>query len=288
MLAIIAVAIIAALAWRYQEVLAQQIYWYSQVRGHVLATAQETALRPKAEFKECTDCPIMIVVSGGTFMMGSLTSEKDRNKDEGPQHEVTIARSFAVSKFEVTFDQWEACIQYGGCTRAGSPFGGGKQPTINITWDDAKGYVNWLLRLTGQPYRLLTEAEWEYAARAGSVGSYSFEGDTSLLDEYAWYRGNSGSRSHPVGEKKPNVFGLYDMHGNVSEWVEDCYHENYSGEPPTDGSAWTTGDCGRRMMRGGPWNGDPRYLRSANRNWSTSDLRRTDLGFRVGRTLLPP
>ena len=127
----------------------------------------------------------------------------------------------------------------------------------------------------------------EYAARAGTTSPYSFEGDDSALGEYAWYKNNSGNRAHPVGEKKPNAFGLYDVHGNVFEWVEDCYHESYD-RAPTDESAWTSGNCSIRLLRGGSWNADPRYLRSANRNWGSSDYRSGSLGFRVGRTLVPP
>jgi formylglycine-generating enzyme required for sulfatase activity len=144
--------------------------------------------------------------------------------------------------------------------------------------------VKWLSKLTGKRYRLLTEAEWEYAARAASVGPYSFEGDESTLDDYAWYSKNSDKQSHPVGQKKPNGFGLYDMHGNVWEWVEDCYHKNYEGAP-SDGSAWTTGDCNSRVVRGGSYHKDPRSLRSANRGWLSSPSR-GDIGFRVGRTIM--
>ena len=249
-------------------------------------------LKPGETFSECvkTDgdyskyCPQMVVVPAGKFTMGSPATEQYRTEDEGPQHEVTIVHHFAVSKFEVTFDQWDACIQYGGCARASSPFGAGKQPTINVSWDEAMEYVKWLSALTRQHYRLLSEAEWEYAARAGSTGPYSFEGNASVLGGYAWYNENSDSKAHPVGEKKPNAFGLYDMHGNVSEWVEDCYHESYDGAP-MDGSAWTTGDCPSRVIRGGSWIELPQALRSAGRNWNDSDIRVSGLGFRVGRTL---
>jgi formylglycine-generating enzyme required for sulfatase activity len=144
--------------------------------------------------------------------------------------------------------------------------------------------VKWLSGLTGQQYRLLSEAEWEYAARARTTGPYSFEDDESVLGEYAWYGKNSGNRTHPVGEKKPNGFGLYDMHGNVWEWVEDCYHDSYQ-EAPSDGSAWIAGACGERVVRGGAWGGNPRDLRSAVRGGNTPGNRTNVLGFRVGRTL---
>jgi formylglycine-generating enzyme required for sulfatase activity len=294
--ALATVIVLGLLAYWNDQALKELYHWFTHVRGSVLTAQTERTLNPGETFSECakTDgdyskyCPQMVVLPAGKFTMGSPATEKDRDENnEGPQHEVTIARSFAVSKFEVTFDQWETCIQYGGCTRVGSPFGGGKQPAINISWDDAQEYVNWLSRLTGQRYRLLSDAEWEYAARAGSTGPYSFEGDASVLGEYAWYRENSGLSTHPVGEKKSNAFGLYDVHGNVFEWVEDCHHEGYDGAL-TDGSAWTTGDCVFRVVRGGSWGNDPRDLRSAKRHGATAGVKVDALGFRLGRTLLPP
>src|SRR6266540_4782835 len=293
--ALATVIVLGVLAYWNDQALKGLYHWFAHVRGSVLTAQAERMLKPGETFSECvkTDgdyskyCPQMVVVPAGKFTMGSSATEKDRYDDEGPQQEVTIARPFAVSKFELTFDQWDTCVQYGGCTRLGSPFGDGKQPAINMSWDDAQEYVKWLSGLTGQSYRLLTEAEWEYAARAGSAGPYSFEGDASVLGEYAWYSENSGSRTHPVGEKRPNAFGLYDMHGNVWEWVEDCYHDRYNGAP-TDGAAWTEGDCSRRVVRGGSWFGNPRYLRSAGRLRVATAYRLNYLGFRVGRTLVVP
>jgi formylglycine-generating enzyme required for sulfatase activity len=290
-----AVIVLGFAAYWNEQALKGYYYWFTNVRSYVLTAKAERMLKPGETFSECvkTDgdyskyCPEMVVIPAGKFRMGSPTTEKGRNRDEGPQHEVTIARPFAVSKFEVTVDQWDTCVQYGGCTRVGdsfaggklpaTPFGGGKQPAINISWDDAKEYVKWLSWLTGQHYRLLSEAEWEYAARAGSTGPYSFEGDASVLGEYAWYFENSSLKTHPVGEKKPNAFGLYDVHGNVSEWVEDCYRRSYASSP------W---DCSRRVARGGSWLHGPQDLRSAYRH-GTLGNRVTNLGFRVGRTLTP-
>jgi formylglycine-generating enzyme required for sulfatase activity len=123
---------------------------------------------------------------------------------------------------------------------------------IDVNWDNARSYVAWLSRMTGKPYRLLSEAEYEYAARAGTTTTYSFGDDSAMLGDYAWFLDNSGHRAHPVGEKKPNAFGLYDMHGNVEQWVEDCWHESYYGAP-REGSAWTSGDCTVRVVRGGTW-----------------------------------
>jgi formylglycine-generating enzyme required for sulfatase activity len=286
--------VLGFVAYWNDQVLKRLYHWFAHVRGSVLTAQYERMLKPGDTFSECvkTDgdyskyCPEMVVVPAGKFKMGSPATEEGRDNNEGPQHEVTLTRPFAVSKFEVTFDQWEACIQYGGCARAGSAFGSGKQPTINISWYDAQEYLKWLSSLTGQPYRLLTEAEWEYAARSGSTGPYSFEGDASALSEYAWYSDNSGGKTHSVGEKKPNAFGLYDMHGNIWEWVEDCYHGSYDGAP-IDGSTWSTSDCNLRVGRSGSWISSPRGLRSADRLWVATDARFNYLGFRVGRTLTP-
>jgi formylglycine-generating enzyme required for sulfatase activity len=291
--ALAAVIVLGSAAYWNEPWLRRNYHWIAHVRNHAITAQAERMLKPGEQFRECakTDgdyskyCPEMVVVPSGKFKMGSPPTEKCRKTNEGPEHEVTIASHFAVSKFEVTVDQWETCIKYGDCTRVRSPFGGDKQPQINVSWYDAQEYVNWLSRLTGQQYRLLSEAEWEYAARAGTTSPYSFEGE-SALGEYAWYSENSKKQTHPIGEKKPNVFGLYDMHGNVWEWVEDCYHENYN-EAPADGKAWTAGDCDSRAVRGGGWNYDPGYLRSASRTNSTSDDRNYDVGFRVGRTLTP-
>jgi formylglycine-generating enzyme required for sulfatase activity len=290
-----AVIVLGVIAYWNDQELKGLYRWFAHVRGYVLTVQAERMLKPGDTFSECvkTDgdyskyCPQMVVVSAGKFMMGSPAAEMDRQRDEGPQHEVTIARPFAVSKFEATSDQWETCIQYGGCTRDRSPFGGGKQPVIFVTWDKAQEYVKWLSGFIGKRYRLLTEAEWEYAARAGSTDPYSFEGDASVLGEYAWYSKNSGDKTHPVGEKKPNAFGLYDVHGNVMEWVEDCYHKTYDGAP-TDGSAWTTGDCANRILRGGAWKYSFQVLRSAHRSGLSPEYKGANVGFRVGRTLIAP
>ena len=192
--ALATVIVLGVLAYWNDQALKGLYHWFAHVRGSVLTAQAERMLKPGETFSECvkTDgdyskyCPQMVVVPAGKFLMGSPATEKDRYDDEGPQHEVTIARPFAVSKFELTFDHWDACIQYGGCTRVASPYGGGKQPAINMSWDDAQEYLKWLSRLTGHEYRLLSEAEWEYAARAGTTSPYSFEGDESALGEYAW------------------------------------------------------------------------------------------------------
>ena len=158
---------------------------------------------------------------------------------------------------------------------------------INVSWDDAQRYVAWLSRVTGQPYRLLSEAEWEYAARAGTTTAYSWGDEIGKGNANCDGCGSQGDEGQPapVGSFKPNAFALYDMGGNVGQWVQDCWHENYDGAP-TDGSAWTSGDCLGRVYRGGSWVDAPKSLRSASRDWNNSAIfRYYDLGFRVGRTL---
>jgi formylglycine-generating enzyme required for sulfatase activity len=231
----------------------------------------------------------MVVVPAGSFTMGSPASEAGRTNDEGPHRTVTIRQPFALGKFEVTFAEWEACVAHGGCPGNRSPgdggWGKGQQPVINVSWDDAKQYVAWLSKKTGKSYRLLTEAEWEYAARAGGGGRWTFGDDEWRLVEYGWYSANSGIATQPVGGKAANAFGLHDMHGNVWEWVEDCWHDSYNGAP-SDGAAWTTActDGSRRVLRGGSWELSPQNLRSALRFWNSTDFRDFNLGFRVGRT----
>jgi formylglycine-generating enzyme required for sulfatase activity len=245
-----------------------------------LTVAQERALKPGDTFKECNACPEMAVVPAGAFIMGSSPEDQDREPDEGPQHRVTIARPFAVGRFEVTFEEWDACAAAGGCRHRPKEDGPSRarRPVANVSWDDVTGdYLPWLNRQTGKVYRLLTEAEWEYAARAGATTRYAF-GDAIAKGQALF----SANRTVAVGSFQPNAFGLYDMHGNVSEWVQDCWNENYNGAP-SDGSAWLTGDCGRRVLRGGSWFVIPRALRVANRLKSASGSR-DSWGFRVGRT----
>ena len=273
-----------------QAFLRQQYQWRIVMKPSILTAEQEKekAAKPRSDFKECANgCPTMIVVPAGKFTMGSPMSDKDRNNDEGPQREVTIGQPFAVGKTAVTFAEWDTCVAAGACPKAeDSGWGRDDRPLTNVSWDEAKIYSAWLAKQTGKPYRLLTEAEWEYAARAGNPGRYSFGDDETQLDEYAWFSKNSDGKTQPVGTKKPNAFGLYDMHGNVWQWVEDCYEESYSGAP-TDGSAVTSTACGRRVLRGGSWSGEPDHLRSSNRNGFITLFRVGNVGFRVGRTLNP-
>jgi formylglycine-generating enzyme required for sulfatase activity len=262
---------------------------------NVLSTGAERSLKPKQEFQECSRCPVMVVVPAGEFMMGLPATEKGREERESPQHKVTIAKPFTVSKFEVTFDDWGACVELGGCENylpVDSGWGRGNRPLIYVNWEDAKEYVAWLSTLTGKSYRLLSEAEYEYAVRAGTQTAFPWGDDIKLNGTAMTNCGSCGSRwdgkqTAPVGSFAANGFGLYDMVGNVWEWTEDCYTFSYNGAP-ADGSAWISGDCSSRILRGGSWFDVPQDLGSALRVGHVAVGRYSNLGFRVGRTLATP
>jgi formylglycine-generating enzyme required for sulfatase activity/TPR repeat protein len=277
--------IVGLVAFINQDFLKEQYQWRVVMGPSVLTAEQEEekAAKPGSEFKDCSNgCPTMIIVPAGKFTMGSKTGE-------GPEHEVTIAKPFAIGKFEVTFAEWDICVDVRACPKVSdNAWGRDQRPVISVNWDEARGYVTWLTRMTGREYRLLTEAEWEYAARAGSQTNYSFGENIFEVETHAWYSSNSKGRTQPVGAKKANTFGLYDMHGNVWEWVEDVWHESYEGAP-LDSSAWVQrGDTSRHVVRGGSWASNFSSLRSAHREGDASGSRRSSLGFRVGRTLLAP
>jgi formylglycine-generating enzyme required for sulfatase activity len=246
------------------------------------------------EFEDCADCPRMTVVPAGEFTMGSPPSEPYRGAEA--QHRVTIAAPFAVGKFEITFDEWDACAEGGGCRGYrpdDSGWGRGKRPVINVSWEDAKAYVDWLGRKTGKPYRLLSEAEWEYAARAGATTSFS-HGDT-ISPGQANYDGSpdgagpsdaNRQSTLPVGSFVANAFGLHDMQGNISEWVEDCWHDEYTEQAPADGSPWIDGgSCNGRVVRGGSWEDSKAELRSAARTGGAKEDRFYTDGLRIARSL---
>jgi formylglycine-generating enzyme required for sulfatase activity len=282
--------------WINQTYIKERWNWYTvmrpymraQIRPYVLTADAEQGLNVGATFRECSkDCPEMIVVPPGQFTMGSPETDSNRNTDEGPQHRVTIAKPFAVAKFAVTMAEWDACADVGGCPHVGdSNMGRGNKPLINVGWDEAERYAAWLSRMTGQPYRLLSEAEWEYAARAGTATKY-YWGD-AVGEGHANCDGCGskwGNReTSPVGSFAPNAFGLYDMAGNVWQWVQDCYHPDYT-DAPSDGSAWIAGDCSRRLNRGGSWYSYPSPLRSAARVKGPPGNIDYGLGFRIARDL---
>jgi formylglycine-generating enzyme required for sulfatase activity len=284
-------AVLVTLAgWWQESWLKEHIYAWRNV--NVLTAAEETALKSGDPFQECRSCPEMIVVPAGSFMMGSPNGQGGDN--EQPQHSVTIAKPFAAGKYELTFAEWDACGAQGDCNSNISDvgFGRDRQPVINVSWHEAKAYVAWLSKITGKTYRLLSEAEYEYAARGGTQTTYPWGENIELNGTAMANCFNCGSKwdgrqTAPVGSFLPNKFGLYDIVGNVWEWTEDCYHKSYDGAP-ADGSAWTLGaDCSAVVARGGGWSTDAHGLRSASRRWNARISEEYELGFRVARSLTP-
>ncbi|MCP4695932.1 MAG: formylglycine-generating enzyme family protein, partial [Gammaproteobacteria bacterium] len=224
--------------------------------------------------------PEMVLIPGGVFMMGDIQGKGHSNKK--PVHEVTLD-DFYIGKYEVTFAEYDLFAKAAGMEKPNDRgWGRGNRPVINVSWHDATAYAKWLSDQTGHAYRLPTEAEWEYAARAGSETAYAFGNDENRLGEYAWFYKNAGKKTHRVGKKKANAWGLYDMHGNVWEWVRDWYG-NYPAEAQTNPTGPDTGS--RQVVRGGSWLNDARYCRSAYRNaWSGPVNRDSGTGFRLART----
>jgi formylglycine-generating enzyme required for sulfatase activity/uncharacterized caspase-like protein len=244
------------------------------------AAISRTADDTPAQYRDCAQCPEMVLIPAGTFMMGSEMFDF-----EGPVHKVSIAREFYIGRREVTFQEWDACADDGGCNYRPDDHGLGRgmRPVTDVNWNDTAVYVAWLSRKTGHTYRLPSESEWEYAARAGSTSAYPW-GKTVDKD-----RANCiGCTPDPpkkavdTGSYPPNAFGLFDMAGNAAEWVQDCWAGTYRGAP-ADGSAWARPECRERVLRGGSFNNDPRYLRSAARFKYDFDVRYYANGFRVVR-----
>jgi formylglycine-generating enzyme required for sulfatase activity len=259
-------------------------------------------------FRDCDLCPAMVKIPPAQFTMGSPPTEEGHQPNEGPQRLVTFTKPFAIGQFEITIGDWEACAKEGGCKVQIEDEGWGREnrPAINVSWEDITGqYLPWLSKKTGHTYRLPTEAEWEYAARAARntdslAPMFSFGDDTKELCAYgngadSTAKEQNGGRAGadcrdgfattaPAGSFKPNQFGLFDVHGNVWEWVQDCWNESYE-KAPADGSAWTSGDCSSRIVRGGSWNSDVPKLRSAARGWNQPSGRNRSIGFRVVREL---
>ena len=254
--------------------------WSQQDTGNSAPSPGET-------FQDCAECPKMVVVPSGRFTMGSSRSEGG-DDDERPMRRVRIAYRFAVGVYEVTFAEWYACVDAGGCGNYipdDEGWGRGNRPVVNVSWGDAQSYVRWLSAQTGKTYRLLSESEWEYVARAGTETAYSW-GDSIGVNRAncdgcgsAW----DGKMTAPVGSFATNAWGVYDMHGNVWEWVQDCWNDSYVGAP-SDGSAWESETCDWRVYRSGPWHRGPSYSRSAARSTLSADGRIWVIGFRVARS----
>ena len=248
---------------------------------------------PVARGESLLELTPMVHVRGGTFMMGCTREQQNCDTDEKPVHEVQVD-DFEIGRYEVTQALWEAVMgdnlsKFEGC---------GQCPVEMVSWNDVQMFLLELNDMTGEQYRLPTEAEWEYAARGGQEGKGHQYAGSRIVGKVGWYRQNSGGKTHPAGEKRPNEVGLYDMSGNVSEWVQDCYKESYRGAP-TDGRARESRSCSYysleleetmdnvRVLRGGSWIDEPRYLRSASRYRDTAGLRSGSNGFRLARTLTP-
>ena len=226
----------------------------------------DAVIAPEVEVRVKELVEGMVDIPAGHFRMG--TSSHSGQKAAKPDHRVTVP-DFKIGKYEVTFAQWDACVADGGCGgyRPGShSWGGGNQPVMNVSWDDTQSFIDWLNDKTSGNFRLPTEAEWEYAARSGSTTKYSWGNRIGRNRANCWGCGSQSDarQTAPVGSFPANAWGLHDMHGNVWEWVEDCWSDSYAGAP-TDGRAWTSGDCNRRVLRGGSWRYKPPALRSSFR-----------------------
>jgi formylglycine-generating enzyme required for sulfatase activity len=222
----------------------------------------------------------LVLIRPGKFMMGSSDSEQGRLGNEGPQHEVVITKPFYMGVTEVTQAQYEAVMGTNP-----SAFKGPMNPVESVSWDEAVEFCRRLSEKTGKTVRLPTEAEWEYACRAGTTTAFSFGDADSALGDYAWYSANSGNKTHPVGRKKPNAWGLYDMHGNVAEWCQD-FQGGYAAGAVTDPAGPGSGTS--RVLRGASWRTNPDYCRSASRNYRTPDSRGNYCGFRVAVSVSAP
>ncbi len=261
------------------------------VTGQALAAAYLTAWQSL----DCTECPAMVTIPAGTFTQGSPASEPSSSGAERPQRTVNVP-AFAIGQTAVTFAQWDACVADAGCTHVPDEngWGRGNRPVINVSWNDAQQYVTWLSTKTGHDYRLPSESEWEYATRAGTTGRFN-TGDCITTDQANFYgiqpaqgcpTGIYREQTLPVASFAPNAFGLYDTHGNVWEWAQDCWNSSYNGAT-TDGSAWMSGDCSRAVVRGGSWDFNGGWMRSAFRIWIPRGERYGDSSFRVARSVAP-
>ena len=234
-------------------------------------------------FKDCSECPEMVEIPSGSFLMGSVSlyqrehsNEKPRHNNEKPQHLVHV-RGFAMGKYAVTQAQWFALMGNNPSKNKGDLL-----PVENISWDDAQLFVQKLSQVTEKKYRLPSESEWEYAAKAGTTSDFFWGSDEKLAYNYAWYLENSNGKTQAVGQKKPNPFGLYDMVGNVYQWIQDCWNVEYVSAPD-DGKAWETGECSLRVLRGGSWNLSPQFLKTTTRFFVESEISYSFSGLRVVR-----
>ncbi len=279
---------------RFRRVAVAAAVCVAAAGGALSPVPAQQAAEPKAlaigtVVRDCDDCPDMVLLPAGSFRMGSPEDEADRVYDEGPQRAVRFAAPLFVSRTEITFAQWQACVAGGGCADNPQPgdngWGRGNRPVIGLNYGDAMSYAAWLSAKTGKPYRLLSEAEWEYAARAGTTTRFhwgdGFGGGEANCDGCGSEWDNE--KTAPVASVAPNAFGLHDMPGNTWEWTSDCYRPSYKGAPRS-AEPRTAANCRKRVVRGGAWNDDPTYLRSATRNWQRPTRRdKYNGGVRVAR-----
>jgi formylglycine-generating enzyme required for sulfatase activity len=251
-------------------------------RDLIISAKQQPSTEPGDIFRDCEDCGELVVVPSGDFTMGANDTPYEK-----PERVISVPRPFAIGRREVTFAEWDQCADAGACKYRPDDhnWGRGNQPVINVSWDDAKLFLAWLSQKTGQKYRLPSEAEWEYAARAGTKTAFWWGRDAGAAHAQC---DNCGSpttqRLAPVGSFRPNGFGLFDTAGNAAEWVEDCWNDNYRNAPK-DASAWTSGDCRLRVLRGGNFTSKAAEIRSASRFRYDEDVRYYANGFRVLREL---
>ena len=249
-----------------------------------IAKEPENSLISGTVFKDCLACPEMSVIPSGTFLMGSTRGKKR----ELPVTKITIRNPLAVSRYEITFDEWDACYTARGCSKKPSDrgWGRGKRPVINVLLTDIAEYLSWLTKKTGHVYRLPSESEWEYAARAGSQTEFSWGNQMQIGAANCRNCGTewSGLKSAPVGQFKPNAWGLYDVHGNVLEYVTDCWTTNHD-KVPTDGSPIITEGCLSKVVKGGAWYYLPKVSRSASRARNDKRVFSYVIGFRAFREI---
>ena len=272
-------------------------YLAAYPQGRHVEEARERQARPQwqvgqtfsDELQSGGKGPEMVVVPAGTFRMGCVSGRGCYDYEQ-PVHQVTIEQPFAVGVYEVTFAEYGRFANATGRELpSDSGDGRGRRPVIHVSWENAVAYTRWLSKETGQAYRLLSEAEWEYVARAGTTTQYWWGNEIGRNQANCGTCGSQWSgfffgQTAPVGSFEANAFGLHDVHGNVEEWVQDCWHDSYAGAP-SDGRAWESGDCSRRVLRGGSWVDKPGFLRSAFRHRYTADYRYSRLGFRIARSL---
>jgi len=259
--------------------------WFAFVPAHRALLSAEVL--PLHIFRDCADCPELVEIPSGAFERGSPSSEPGHRGSEGPVTRVAIRAKFAIGRYPVTFGEWDQCVRDGACKHVPNDrgWGRGTGPVFYVSWNDTRDFLAWLAAKSGKTYRLPSEAEWEYAARAGARTAYPWGDDVG--HKMANCRGcsdDASDRTTPVGSFPPNRFNLFDMHGNVWQWVADCWNASFAGAPG-DGSPWLSGECGNAVIRGGAWGLSPEDIRSARRDGDNKNLRSGRRGFRIARDL---